>query len=150
MFWRQRKQSDFSAEIEAHIQLEADRLMEQGFSEKEARVAARRAFGNQTRAQERYYESRRWFLWDCLWQDFRFGLRMLTKNPGSTTIAVITLALGIGINTAIFSVLNAALLNVLSVRSPDELVMLTDPNASLVLGGMQTGERSLLTYAEFS
>lgn len=75
---------------------------------------------------------------------------MLAKNPGSTTVAILALALGIGINTAIFSVLNAALLKFLPVRNPNELVMLTDPNASLVLGGRLTGERSLLAYTEFT
>src|SRR4051794_23361533 len=84
------------------------------------------------------------------WQDLRFGLRILAKNPGSTTIAILALALGIGINTAIFSVLNAALLKFLPVRNPSELVMLTDPNASEVLGGRLIGERSLLAYTEFT
>ena len=87
---------------------------------------------------------------DVLSQDLRFGLRMLAKNPGSTTIAILALALGIGINTAIFSVLNAALLKFLPVRNPSELVMLTDPNASEVLGGRLIGERSLLAYTEFT
>jgi predicted permease len=82
-------------------------------------------------------------------QDVRFGLRMLARSPGSTVVTVLTLALAIGVNTAIFSVLNAALLKLLPVRNPNELVMLTDPNASMVLGGLLTGERSLLTYPEF-
>lgn len=66
MFRKHRKASDFDAEIEAHLQLEADRLQEQGMSEAEARMAARRAFGNRTLARERFYESRRWRWWDVL------------------------------------------------------------------------------------
>ncbi|HSU58938.1 MAG TPA: ABC transporter permease [Bryobacteraceae bacterium] len=74
---------------------------------------------------------------------------MLLRNPGSTAIAVLTLALAIGLNTAIFSVLNAALLRALPVHNPNELVMLSDPNASMALGGVQTGPRSVFSYREF-
>ncbi len=84
-----------------------------------------------------------------MFQDVRLGLRILAKNPGSTTIAILALALAIGVNTAIFSVLNAALLKFLPVHNPAELVTLTDPNASMLLGGLLTGDRSLLTYTEF-
>lgn len=150
MFRRRRKSGDFDAELDAHLQLEADRLQEQGLSEEEARMAARRAFGNTTRAREQFYESRRWLSGDLFLRDVRFGLRILAKNPGSTFIAVLMLALGIGISTAIFSVLNAALLRPLSASNPNELVMLTDPNASLVLGGLLTGTRTLLSYPEFA
>ena len=71
MFGRKRKPSDFKAEVEAHLELEAERLKEQGLSDEEARAAARRAFGNVGQVQERFYESSRWVSWDQLWQDLR-------------------------------------------------------------------------------
>ena len=75
---------------------------------------------------------------------------MLAKHSVSTAIAVSILAIAIGVNTAVFSVVNAALLKLLPVTNPNELVMLTDPNAFMVLGGMLSGERSLLGYEEFT
>src|SRR5207247_2032825 len=96
---RKRKASDFSSEMEAHIQLETDRLREQGVSEREARAAARRAFGNVTQAQERFYESGRWLFWDDLGQDLRFAFRMLHKSPGLATYQMTRVGLGTGNNS---------------------------------------------------
>jgi predicted permease len=85
-----------------------------------------------------------------LLKDLRYAIRQFTRNPVFTAVAVASLAIGIGANTAIFSVLNAAMLKSLPVHDPQGLVMLTDPNQSGVSSGMNSGERGMLTYAEFT
>ena len=121
MFHGKRRDRDFHNEIESHIQLEAERLREQGFSEEDARAAARRAFGNVLQTQERFYESRRWLWLDHLLQDMRYALRRLRLAPAFTTATVLTLALGIGATTSIFTLVHAVLLKSLPVANPGAL-----------------------------
>jgi len=141
MFGRKRRQDDFNAEIDAHLQLEVERLKEQGLNEEDALVAARRAFGNVTQAQERFYESGRWLSWDHFVQDLRSGLRQLRRTPGFTAAAVFTLALGIGGATAVFSVVNTVMLRPLPYLDPGRLVSVygIDPKMPEMVLGVAPG-----------
>jgi putative ABC transport system permease protein len=138
MFWRRRKQNDFNAEVEAHIALEADRLKEQGLSEEEARAAARRAFGNVTQARERFFESGRWRWWDELRQDVRFAFRSLRRDRAFAIVAILILGIGIGANTAVFSVVDAILLRPLPFHHPQSLAW--------IAGGDGTGGLSSVSF----
>ena len=128
MFWRKRSKEDFAEEIKTHLELEADDLKQEGLSEDEARWKARRAFGNVTAAQERFYVKDRWVWWDKLARDLRFGLRSMRQSPGFTLTAILTLALGVGANTVVFSVMNAVLLRSLPVANAQQVVNLRTSN----------------------
>lgn len=126
-----RDPSDFDAEVAAHIALEIERLIAEGVPPKAAAARARRAFGNVTRSRESFYESSKWVWWDQFAQDVRYSVRTLRVNPGLTIVAVITLALGVGANTAIFSLVETVLLAELPFREPARLVALYEDHSAL-------------------
>ena len=111
-------------EVEEHIRLLTERYVRQGLSTHDAARAARRQFGNMTRLQEDWREQRLFPSLESLWRDLRLAGRMCWKNPGFSAAVVLTLALGIGANTALFSVCNTILLKPLQYQDPDRLVML--------------------------
>ncbi len=129
MFHRKRSADDFAEEIKAHLELEADDLKQQGLGEEEAWRKARREFGNIRAAQERFYLRGRSIWLDKLLRDLRFGLRLIRQNPGFATTVILTLAVGIGANTAVFSVMNAVLLRSLPVADPSRVVYLRTSNS---------------------
>jgi predicted permease len=122
-WWQIRKRSaDLDRELQSDLELEEEEHRERGLSPQEARFAARRAIGNTTLIREQVHEAWGWAAVEHLSQDVRHGVRQLRNSPGFTVTAVLILALGIGAVTAVFTLINAALLKMLPVRNPEQLV----------------------------
>jgi predicted permease len=124
LFSKGQRDSDLDDELAAHLDLLAQENIRRGMSPNEARYAARREFGAIEQIKETYRDRRGLPMLETFFQDLRFGARMLRKNPGFTAIAVLTLALGIGASTSIFTVINALVFQSLPYPHPEQLVLL--------------------------
>src|SRR5438445_5133784 len=120
---RRREDRELAQEVATHLEEKVADLMESGMSEREARYKARREFGNVALYKEISREVWGWSWLEALLQDLRYGVRMLRKNPGFTLVAATTLALGIAVNTTIFSLVSGWLLKKPAVADPDRVVM---------------------------
>jgi predicted permease len=148
---RRDREKDLDRELKAHLDLEAEEQQESGLSPEEARYAARRAFGNTTLVQEDVHA-----IWNLGWlerfhRDVKYAARSLRKNPVFTLVAVLTLALGIGANTAIFSTIDALMLRPLPFSAADQLVRIySTKNGIPIRGTSAAGGPSVLDMRDFA
>jgi putative ABC transport system permease protein len=143
-FRRQYWDKERARELEAYLAIETDENIARGMSPEEARYAARRKLGNLTVVREEIYRMNSLGWLETLWHDLRYGVRQLRRNPGFTAVAVITLALGIGATSAIFTVINSVVLRPLPYPHPERLLLLQRS-----LPGRGFGELSAAEYVEY-
>jgi len=148
-FRRSRWDDERARELEAYLAIETDENVARGLSEHDARLAARRKLGNTTHVREEIYQMNTITLLDSAWRDVMHGFRLLRLNPGFAAVAILSLALGVGANTAVFQLLDAVRLRTLPVRNPSELFEIRIGDAKGGRTGQFTGRRPSMTNPLF-
>ena len=153
VFRRQQRYDDVSASIREHIDERTDELMAEGMPQREAEQAARREFGNVALIEQRSREVWQWEAWERIAADLKLVMRRLRKSPGFTVTVLLTLAIGIGANTAVFSVLNRVILRPLPYPDSDQIVSLWlnapgAPGLSNFESGLRLSPSMFFTFTE--
>jgi putative ABC transport system permease protein len=146
---RQAQETDLDKELRADIELETEEQTEFGVNAEEARFRAMRSLGNPTLVKEDVRKTWRWARVEQFWQDLRYGVRGLRRNKGFTAVAALSLALGIGVNAAVFSLVNAVLLRQLPYSEPTRLTEVTGyyPQGAIVAMQQQSRTMDIAAYS---
>src|SRR3954469_3717192 len=142
---RDRWDVERARELEAHLAIETDENIGRGMDPATARDAARRKLGNTAAIREQIYDMNTINPLETLWRDLRYGARLLRLNPTFALVAVLSLALGIGANTAIFQLLDALRMRALPVPHAEQLAEITIGNANFDRSGAMNGNHATLT-----